>query len=231
MLAGCHNQDVGLAGELPDALRVLVTEEDRRRRSIFLRQKQGQRLPNDIRLAENHTALSSGLNAVMLDHPEDACRSGWQEDRRSKSKLAEIHRVEAINVLRWVYVLQDLSLMLAQSFWQRQLHDDSMSVAVRISRTDHFQQLGQSGVHWQGSLGEANSNLLCRQTLLLDIYLRRWIIADVDDMQVRAQMLALDTRLQLGQHAFAQGLAVKQLRSACRGASSGHDWAQEETKS
>ena len=87
-------------------------------------------LAHDVRTAEYHTLLATGLYLIVLQQRQNTQRCSRDKARQADSHSPHIDRMESIHILAIINRLDDF--LLIDMFRQRQLDDEAIHVFILI---------------------------------------------------------------------------------------------------
>ncbi|MDF3009544.1 MAG: hypothetical protein K0S03_340 [Burkholderiales bacterium] len=169
------NQYVGAAGDVFKVFRFRVADRHRR---VLLQQQQRERLADDVGAADHYRAAARHRDAGMLEQAHHAGRRAGHEPGRAGNEGAEVHGVEAVDVLGGRN--QRKYARRIDVARQRQLHQDAVDCGIGIERLDSLQQFGLADRCLELEDLRLHPGFLAGERLVADVDARGRIVAGED---------------------------------------------------
>ena len=111
---------------------------------VAMQQQERHRLADDVAAADDDGARPGDRNVRPLEDFDDAGRRAGDEAGAILHKIADINRMEPVDVLVGAHDIEDSSFgVRAHRGRQRRLHEDAVVLLAAIQRVDHREQIGQ----------------------------------------------------------------------------------------
>ena len=177
--------------------------------AVTVQQQHGHRLADDIRAADNDAFLAPGVDLVLVEQLHHACRGAGHEIEIADHDLADVDRMERIDVLPRVDGVDDG--LLRDVLRHRHLTQDTRDLGAFVELRDQAEQLLLRGLLGQGVLFAVKAALLAGALLVAHIDLAGRVVADDNDRKAGRHALFLQLlglREDTAAHLGGQRLAV-----------------------
>ena len=178
------HDDVGFADQFSEVLGSRVS--DRHGRVLF-QQHQRRRFAQDDAAADHDRALTTRVNAVMLQESHDAQGSRTSVARKPRREASKGLRSDAVNVLFGPQLEQ--SLVFIQVLRKRMLDQHAMDGGIGVERFDLVDQLGLGRVRVDFPRATYHAGAFRPFALHADVRQARGILRCDDDFDARYDSL------------------------------------------
>ena len=137
-----RDEDVGARGDARQIRRLRVTDRDR---GVALQEQHGHRLSDDLAPADHHGVAPGDRQSRPIEHLDHARRRARLQMRAALNELADVDRVEAVDVLVGIDgVEHPLRGASPHRVRQRRLHEDAVVPVAPIEPIDEREQLARA---------------------------------------------------------------------------------------
>ncbi len=178
--AGRDDDDVGGTDDFGQAAREDVRHLDR---AFAFEQKQGDRLADDVRLADDHRFQAAKIVDDRLQQAHAAERRARHETARARRQPPDIDRVKAVDILQRIDRIEHGAGV--DGTGQGQLHQYAVDGGIVVQLLDQVQQVVLGDFRRQTVFQRAHAGLARLGQLAIDVDFAGRVVADQDHGQRR----------------------------------------------
>ena len=157
--------------------------------AVAVQQQHCHRLADDVGASDDDALLALRVDAVLVQNLHDARRRARLEVKIADHDLADVDRMERIDILARIDRVDDS--LLADVLRYRHLAQNAADVLVVVQLADEREQFLLCGLLRQCILFGIDAALLAGALLVADIDLARRILTDDDNRKTRADAVFL----------------------------------------
>src|SRR3954447_20346540 len=167
------NEDIGSAADSGQVTSLRMADGDG---GVRIDQEHGCRFANDVATANDDRFLSSNRNVATLQNFDDTGRRTRYKSGTLRREIADVHRMEAIHVLRGVDRQQNpLGIHLGRK-WK--LDKDAINVVAMVELAYEPEEFVGAGRFRRGDLLTEDTNLFRGFHFAADVDFGGWIVSD-----------------------------------------------------